>query len=122
MGTLTNGKSTIAYENPNFPGADWRKSNRTDLDPILKECVIVAAAPDAKDHPHEHVPDGTRMIAVSDDKDAEAPVLLFTRAEFTNFIVSAKAGEFDEFLATDEEMEDAQKLGEVDVAEIILST
>ncbi|MET8684794.1 DUF397 domain-containing protein [Streptomyces sp. NPDC004732] len=120
MGTLTNGSSTIAYEQSNAPGLDWRKSGRTDLDPILKECVIVAAAPDAKDHPHEHVPDGTRMVAVSDDKDTEAHVLLFTRAEFTNFVVSAKAGEFDEFLATEEEMEAAQRIGEAaDMAEIL---
>ncbi|WP_149178859.1 DUF397 domain-containing protein, partial [Streptomyces sp. TRM49041] len=78
----------------------WRKSSRTDLDPILKDCVIVAAAPAAEDHPHPHVPDGTRMVALSDDKDPGAPVLYFTRAEFTKFLDGAAAGEFDHLRAT----------------------
>ncbi|AWI32497.1 DUF397 domain-containing protein [Streptomyces tirandamycinicus] len=107
MGTISNGRTTKAYENPNAPGLDWRKAGRTDLDPILKDCVILAAAPDAEDHPHPHVPDGTRMVALSDDKDPAGPVLYFTRAEIRKFIEGVKAGEFDDLMATDEEMRQA---------------
>ena len=107
MGTITNGRTTQPYENPAAPGLDWRKALRTDLAPILKDCVIVAAAPDAAGHPHPHVPDGTRMIALSDDKDLHSPVLYFTRAEFTKFADGVKAGEFDDLLATPEELEAA---------------
>lgn len=107
MGSITNGKSVKPYENTNAPGLDWRKSSRTDLDPILKDCVIVAAAPDASGHPHPSIPDGTRMVVLSDDKDPHAPALYYSRAEFTKFIQGAKDGEFDEFLATDAEMEAA---------------
>lgn len=104
MGTITNGCSVKAFENKHAPGLAWRKASRTDLDPILKECVIVAAAPDADGHPHPHVPDGTRMIALSDDKDENGPVLFFTRAEFTKFSEGIRAGEFDDLMATDEEL------------------
>ncbi|MFI2367321.1 DUF397 domain-containing protein [Streptomyces sp. NPDC018833] len=107
MGTISNGLAVKTYENTNAPGLDWRKSSRTDLDPILKDCVILAAAPDAKGHPHPHVPDGTRMVALSDDKDPSSPVLLFTRAEIRKFFEGVKAGEFDDLMATDEEMEQA---------------
>ncbi|MGW7365622.1 DUF397 domain-containing protein [Streptomyces sp. NPDC054841] len=107
MGTITNGRSTKTYENHNAPGLDWRKSSRTDLDPILKDCVIVATAPDADSHPHPHVPDGTRMVAMSDDKDPASPVLYFTRAEFTKFADGVCAGEFDDLMATDVEMKQA---------------
>ncbi|MGW7363269.1 DUF397 domain-containing protein [Streptomyces sp. NPDC054841] len=104
MGTITNGRATEAYENHNAPGMDWRKASRTDLDPIVKDCVIVAAAPDAKDHPHPRVPDGTRMVALSDDKDPASPVLYFTRVEFTKFAQGIKGGEFEDLMATDVEM------------------
>ncbi|MGW2559465.1 DUF397 domain-containing protein [Streptomyces sp. NPDC001514] len=107
MGTISNGRTTKAYENCNAPGRDWRKASRTDLDPILKDCVIVAAAPGAKGHPHPHVPDGTRMIEITDDKFPDSPVLGFTRAEFTKFAQGIKAGEFDDLMATDEELEQA---------------
>ncbi|NUP65419.1 MAG: DUF397 domain-containing protein [Nonomuraea sp.] len=107
MGTITNGRTVKPFENPHAPGLDWRKSSRTDLDPIVKDCVIVAAAPDAVGHPHPHVPDGTRMIAMSDDKDEHSPVLHFTRAEFTKFAQGIRAGEFDDLMATDAEMTDA---------------
>ncbi|HET9326438.1 MAG TPA: DUF397 domain-containing protein [Candidatus Eisenbacteria bacterium] len=107
MGTITNGRTVKAYENSNAPGRDWRKASRTDLDPILKDCVIVAAAPDAKEHPHPHVPDGTRMIEISDDKFPDSPVLGFTRAEFTKFCQGIKDGEFDELMATDDELAQA---------------
>jgi hypothetical protein len=105
MGTISNGKSKKAYDQSNAPGLDWRKSSRTDLDPILKDCIILAVAPDAKDHPHGSIPDGTRMIALSDDKDLDSPVLLFSRAELTKFVQGVKAGEFDDLLATEEELE-----------------
>ncbi|WP_432135664.1 MULTISPECIES: DUF397 domain-containing protein [unclassified Streptomyces] len=104
MGTITNGRTTRSFENPHAPGLHWRKASRTDLDPILKDCIIVAVAPDADGHPHPHVPDGTRMIALSDDKDPHGPVLHFTRPEFTKFIEGAKAGEFDDLLATPAEL------------------
>lgn len=121
MGTITNGISTKAYEQTEAPGLDWRKSSRTDLDPILKDCIIIADAGQAKDHPHPHVPDGTRMIALSDDKDPNSPVLHFTRAELTKFIEGAKAGEFDDLLATPEELEEAAKATADATAEALLS-
>jgi hypothetical protein len=107
MGTISNGISSKAYENVNAPGLDWRKSSRTDLDPILKDCVIVAEALAAQGHPHFSIPDGTRMVAFSDDKDEHSPVLLYSRAEFTKFAEGIKAGEFDDLMATDAEMEQA---------------
>ncbi|MER7814582.1 DUF397 domain-containing protein [Streptomyces sp. NPDC096153] len=107
MGTISNGRATKSFENIQAPGLDWRKASRTDLDPILKDCVIVAEAPDANGHPHPHVPDGTRMVALSDDKDDTGPVLYFTRAEFRKFLEGAKNGEFDNLMATDEELEQA---------------
>jgi hypothetical protein len=72
--------------------------------PVPKARVTVAAAPDATGHPHPDVPDGTRMIALSDDKDPTGPRLHFTRAEFTRFTESVVDGEFDDLLATDDEM------------------
>lgn len=111
MGTITNGSATKAHEQTQAPGMNWRKSSRTDLDPILKDCVIVADAGVSKDHPHPHVPDGTRMIALSDDKDANSPVLMFTRAELTKFLQGAKAGEFDDLMATEEELKAAAEAG-----------
>ncbi|MFD3956543.1 MULTISPECIES: DUF397 domain-containing protein [Streptomyces] len=116
MGTLTNGRTTKPFENPNAPGLDWRKSSRSELEPILPDCVVLAEAPDAKDHPSPNVPDGTRMIALTDDKDPEAPVLLFTRAEITKFFEGVIDGEFDEFRATDEELRAASEAAEEVVA------
>ncbi|MGW8954659.1 DUF397 domain-containing protein [Streptomyces sp. NPDC055709] len=107
MGTISNGRTTKAYENLTAPGLGWRKGSRTDLDPILKDCVILAAAPDAKNHPHPHVPDGTRMVVLSDDKNPGSPVLYFTRAEIWKFFDGVKAGEFDDLAPTAEELEQA---------------
>jgi hypothetical protein len=107
MGTISNGISSKPYDNVHAVGLDWRKSSRTDLDPILKDCVILAAAPEAHGHPHYSIPDGTRMVALSDDKDTASPVLYFSRAEIRKFLEGAKAGEFDDLMATDEEMEQA---------------
>ncbi|QMU77466.1 hypothetical protein GXW83_18950 [Streptacidiphilus sp. PB12-B1b] len=55
-GTLTHGRQTIAWNNPLAPGTRWVKASETDLDPIVKNCVIVAELPDAEGHPS--VPDG----------------------------------------------------------------
>lgn len=107
MGTLTNGRSTIPYEQHTAPGLDWRKAGRTDLDPILKECVILAAAPDAVGHPHDSIPDGTRMIAMSDDKDPKSPVLLMSRVEISKFFDGVLTGEFNEFRASEDELRNA---------------
>jgi hypothetical protein len=103
-GTLTNGTHTVAWSNPLAPRADWRKANRTDLDPIVKDCVIVAALPDAVGFGHGSIPDGTRMIGISDDKSEGAPVLAFSRVEFRAFAEGVIAGDFAEFYATDAEM------------------
>lgn len=107
MGTISNELTTKAYENVNAPGLDWRKSSRTDLDPILKDCVILADAGVAKDFGHAHVPDDARLVAMSDDKTPGAPVLTFTRAEISKFLDGVQQGEFDEFRATDEELQAA---------------
>ncbi|WAL94015.1 DUF397 domain-containing protein [Streptomyces sp. Je 1-369] len=104
MGTLTNGRTTIPFDNWSAPHLDWRKAGRTDLDPILKDCVILAAAPDAKGHPHHSIPDGTRMVAISDDKDQESPVLYMSRLEISKFFDGVIAGEFDEFRASEGEL------------------
>lgn len=106
MGTITNGKCTKAFENSNAPGRAWHKASGTDLGPMIpdEDCVIVAAGPDAKDHPHPKVVDGTPMIELTDSKDEHSPVLAFTRVEFTKFILGAKVGEFDHLLATEDEL------------------
>ncbi|MGW5737246.1 MULTISPECIES: hypothetical protein [Streptomyces] len=85
MGTLTNGTTTIPYQYHAAPGLDWRKARRTDLDPILKDRLILADAGVAKGYPHDSIPDGTRMVAISDDKDPKAPVLLMSRAVISKF-------------------------------------
>ncbi len=107
MGTLTNGRTTIDYHKPGGPSLDWRKAGRTDLDPILKDCVILADAGVAKDHPHPSIPDGTRLIAISDDKDPESPVLLMSRVEISKFFDGVMNGEFDGFRASADELEAA---------------
>lgn len=107
MGTLTNGRTTIHFDNSNAPGLDWRKAGRTDLDPILKECVILADAGIATGHPHHSIPDGTRMIAISDDKDPTSPVLLMSRVEISKFFDGVVNGEFDEFRANEDELREA---------------
>lgn len=104
MGTLTNGSATAHFNNPNAPGLAWRKAGDTDLDPILKDCVILADAGTAKGHPHPSIPDGTRLIAMSDDKDPESPVLLMSRVEISKFFDGVVNGEFDEFRASVDEL------------------
>jgi hypothetical protein len=109
MGTITNGRTTKPFENLNAPGRSWRKASRTDLGPMIpdEDCVLVAAGADAKDHPHPKVADGTRMIELTDSKDVKAPVLAFTRTEFTKFADGIRAGEFDDLMATEDEMQAA---------------
>ncbi|GLW46610.1 hypothetical protein Stsp02_22720 [Streptomyces sp. NBRC 14336] len=109
MGSITNGKVTLPFENANALGRSWRKASRTDLGPMIpdEDCVLVAAGPHAKDHPHPKVSDGTRMIEVTDSKDPAAPVLAFTRVEFTKFCQGVKDGEFDDLMATDADLEGA---------------
>lgn len=107
MGTLTNGRTTIAYHKPGGPSLDWRKAGRTDLDPILKECVILAEAPPAQGHPHPSIPDGTRMVAISDDKDPHSLVLYMSRVEISKFFDGVMNGEFDYLRANADELEAA---------------
>ncbi|MEU1119683.1 MULTISPECIES: DUF397 domain-containing protein [unclassified Streptomyces] len=107
MGTLANGRTTIPYEHHTAPGLNWRKAGRTDLDPILKDCVILADAGEAHGHPHHGIPDGTRLIAISDDKDPAAPVLLMSRVEISKFFDGVISGEFDGFRASAEELSEA---------------
>ncbi|SBT89360.1 protein of unknown function [Streptomyces sp. DI166] len=110
MGSICNGKVTVPFENANALGRSWRKASRTDLGPMIpdEDCVLVAAGPDAEGHPHPKVLDGTRMIEVTDSKDPAAPVLAFTRVEFTKFAEGIKAGEFDDLMATDADLEGAE--------------
>lgn len=110
MGTLSNGRGTVPFDNAHAPGLDWRKAGRTDLHPIVKDCVILAAAPDAKDHPHDRIPDGTRMVAISDDKDTDSPILYMSRVEISKFFDGVIAGEFDHLRASEEELQAAQEL------------
>lgn len=110
MGTLSNGHGTVPFDNALAPGLDWRKAGRTDLDPIVKDCVILAEAPDAKDHPNDRIPDGTRMVAISDDKDTDSPVLFMSRVEMSKFFDGVIAGEFDHLRASEEELQAAREL------------
>lgn len=118
MGTITNGKTTKPFENSNALGRSWRKASRTDLGPMIpdEDCVLVAAGPDARNHPHPKVGNGTRMIEVTDSKDPDAPVLSFTRVEFTKFAQGIRDGEFDDLMATDDELAAADEAPAVSVA------
>jgi hypothetical protein len=73
----------------------------------VKDCVILAEALAAEGHPHHSIPDGTRMVALSDDKDPNSAVLYFSRAEIRKFFEGVRDGEFDDLMATDAEMEQA---------------
>ncbi len=55
----------------------WRRSTRCDTG----LCVEVA-----------HIADAT---AIRDSKDADGPILTFTRAEWLAFVAGVRAGEFD---------------------------
>ena len=61
-------------------GAVWRKASRSNGNGG-NNCVEVAFLDDA--------------VAVRDSKDRQGPALMFTQAEWTAFVDSAKEGEFD---------------------------
>jgi len=61
-------------------GAVWKKGSRSNGSDG-NNCVEVAFLDDA--------------VAVRDSKDRQGPALMFTQAEWTAFVGSAKDGEFD---------------------------
>jgi len=61
-------------------GAVWKKGSRSNGSGG-NNCVEVAFLDDA--------------VAVRDSKDQQGPALMFTQAEWTAFVDSAKDGEFD---------------------------
>ena len=61
-------------------GAVWKKGSRSNGSGG-NNCVEVAFLDDA--------------VAVRDSKDRQGPALMFTQAEWTAFVGSAKDGEFD---------------------------
>ena len=66
---------------PSLNSADWRTSSFC----TNGSCVQVAA-----------VDDGT--IAVRDSKNPDGAVLLYTPAEWRDFLAGAKSGDFDDLL------------------------
>ncbi|ASW56629.1 DUF397 domain-containing protein [Plantactinospora sp. KBS50] len=60
--------------------APWRTSSRSQT----SNCVEVAP-----------LGGGTDPVALRDSKDRRGPVLIFGRTQWTDFIASAKDGEFD---------------------------
>jgi hypothetical protein len=64
---------------PNFLGATWRKSSRSNG--VGGECVEIAVVPDA--------------VGVRDSKNPTGPALVFAPAAFTAFLNTVKDGRFD---------------------------
>lgn len=73
------------YTNTSRPELDWIKGNRTDLDPIVKDCVLLAKDGD--------------MISLTDSKSPASAVLQFKPSEIQAFVQSAKDGDFDHLVA-----------------------
>jgi hypothetical protein len=73
----------LDYENTNAPGARWLKSADSDLD-HSKDSVGFA-----------HLPDGT--IGITQTKDSDAPVNIFTPLEIAHMLSAAKSGSLDGF-------------------------
>lgn len=61
----------------------WCRSGRSNL---RGNCVEVAALPDGG-------------VAVRNSRHRDGPVLVYTRAEMTAFLLGAKDGDFDDLLA-----------------------
>lgn len=61
----------------------WRKSRRSNA---KGNCVEVAPLPDGG-------------MAVRNSRHRDGPVLVYTRAEMTAFLLGAKDGDFDDLLA-----------------------
>lgn len=62
----------------------WHKSRRSSPN---GNCIELAKLPDGAG------------VAVRNSRHPEGPALIYTRAEFTIFLRSARAGEFDHLLA-----------------------
>ncbi|WP_433787151.1 DUF397 domain-containing protein [Actinomycetospora sp. CA-101289] len=66
-------------------GLTWRESSHRDPQSAGVEGVEVAPLPDGG-------------VAVRNSGHREGPVLVYTRAEMTAFVLGAKDGEFDDLL------------------------
>ena len=64
-----------------FADLAWRKASRSGVG----SCVVVATYQGG--------------VALSDSKSPDAPVLLYTRAEWDAFLDGARKGEFDDMVA-----------------------
>lgn len=72
-------------ENPAYEYLSWRKSARSNP---TGNCVEVAPLPDGD-------------VAVRNSRHRDGPVLVYTRAEMTAFLLGAKDGDFDDLVVDD---------------------